>query len=654
MDDLLQSLVATGKGPHTLARPDPEASAEEGAAFGATFDALLIGGSARFPDLRNPANAPIVISSDETATEAATPDIAFPVVNAAEPIADGPLPRPEADGAPEVAPLLLVDPPRKHASGPQAVIAQASVPKGGTAAPPPDVAPSIMTRTTSDPLSPDWSRPAALAASPGASAPGTPPGQRGGREGRMPEWLPRHQPQGAETPRTPHMVRATVATGAGNAPGFFPKEQAEGAQPAAATARLSVPPSDGDQAPRPVFGAEARGAQPQPLAPTPATVPARALNENGPPVTPRAVSSRQQGRPGEAPSMPVPDTPRRPDVGPVSAAPPAPAPVQEIGATLPPRTRNLGKPSRPSPPLRPGPDTGVAPPATAFGGEAPRNAQVTSVPPPGRGRAPSSVELPAEASALAGAARRNPAAGSVASTSFTTVAPPSPPRVATATDAPPRDIPAPRVGGWTLPASPSASPYVLAPMLPAAASAPPPPTPLLNLAEIAADAVPDLDANLQTMLGAGTAVTLSAPGSVLAQASLATAQVVAQQLAAALSSGNIDTDSPLELALDPPELGRVRMMMSEVAGVLTLTIHAERPETADLMRRHLDLLAQEFAQAGLDAPSVHISQQGADTAQGDDRGSATPTASADDATALEEPHDQHADRAATGGLDLRL
>lgn len=190
-------------------------------------------------------------------------------------------------------------------------------------------------------------------------------------------------------------------------------------------------------------------------------------------------------------------------------------------------------------------------------------------------------------------------------------------------------------------------------MLPAAVSALPPP-PVLNLAEIAADAVPDLDANLQTMLGAGTAVTLSAPGSVLAQASLATAQVVAQQLVAALSSGNIDTDSPLELALDPPELGRVRMMMSEVAGVLTLTIHAERPETADLMRRHLDLLAQEFAQAGLDAPSVHISQQGADTAQGDNPGSATPTASADDATALEEPHGQQADRAATGGLDLRL
>ena len=44
--------------------------------------------------------------------------------------------------------------------------------------------------------------------------------------------------------------------------------------------------------------------------------------------------------------------------------------------------------------------------------------------------------------------------------------------------------------------------------------------------------------------------------------------------------------------------------------MFTLSITAERPETADLMRRHLSLLAEEFARQGLDAPSVDISGGG--------------------------------------------
>ncbi|QXT39873.1 flagellar hook-length control protein FliK [Gymnodinialimonas ceratoperidinii] len=245
----------------------------------------------------------------------------------------------------------------------------------------------------------------------------------------------------------------------------------------------------------------------------------------------------------------------------------------------------------------------------------------------------------------------------MASTGFTTVAaPPSRPQALTAIqdDAPPRDAPVTRVGGWTVPAATAPSPYAIAPMLPTPASVSAPPLALQNLTDVAGDALPDLDANLQTLLGTASSTALTAPGTVLAQASTATAQVVAQQLAAALSAGSIDADSPLELALDPPELGRVRMMMSEVAGVMTLTIHAERPETADLMRRHLDLLAQEFAEAGLDSPSVHISQDGADTPDGRDQDDPFAAPVTTEAAAADDARSHPRESTADGGLDLRL
>ena len=66
----------------------------------------------------------------------------------------------------------------------------------------------------------------------------------------------------------------------------------------------------------------------------------------------------------------------------------------------------------------------------------------------------------------------------------------------------------------------------------------------------------------------------------------------------------------LDLALDPPELGRLRLSFTEINGMLTLVIAAERPETADLMRRNFGLLIQEFARAGVDAPMVSISDGG--------------------------------------------
>jgi flagellar hook-length control protein FliK len=70
---------------------------------------------------------------------------------------------------------------------------------------------------------------------------------------------------------------------------------------------------------------------------------------------------------------------------------------------------------------------------------------------------------------------------------------------------------------------------------------------------------------------------------------------VVQQLAGA---GATLADGPVEIRLDPEELGQVRMTLSAGEGTLSLTLTVEREETAALIRRHLDQLAAEFRALG--------------------------------------------------------
>lgn len=70
---------------------------------------------------------------------------------------------------------------------------------------------------------------------------------------------------------------------------------------------------------------------------------------------------------------------------------------------------------------------------------------------------------------------------------------------------------------------------------------------------------------------------------------------VLRQIALALSALS---DGQTELRLSPEELGRVRLSLSTSDGMVTLSVQADRPETADLIRRNLDLLAQDFREMG--------------------------------------------------------
>lgn len=153
--------------------------------------------------------------------------------------------------------------------------------------------------------------------------------------------------------------------------------------------------------------------------------------------------------------------------------------------------------------------------------------------------------------------------------------------------------------------------------------------------------------------GTGMPVQLTPLGPSAPQA--ATAQSAAAQMAAAMHAqpGARMPDQPIEIALDPPELGRVRMVFSHVDGALVLAITADRPETLDLMRRHADLLAREFSDAGLGGTAFSFQgQQNGNSSKTEHK--PTRTAGFGEPSAATGPQPGPGPHAHDGALDLRL
>ena len=94
-----------------------------------------------------------------------------------------------------------------------------------------------------------------------------------------------------------------------------------------------------------------------------------------------------------------------------------------------------------------------------------------------------------------------------------------------------------------------------------------------------------------------------------APASPEVARHVANQLAVAISQG---ASRQTEIALNPEELGRVRMAISAAYNSVSLTLFADRPETVDLLRRHIDILAQEFRALGYADINFSFGDEGSD------------------------------------------
>lgn len=115
---------------------------------------------------------------------------------------------------------------------------------------------------------------------------------------------------------------------------------------------------------------------------------------------------------------------------------------------------------------------------------------------------------------------------------------------------------------------------------------------------------------------------------------------------------------PVEITLAPQELGRVRMSVHTDDGLVTVNIIAERADTLDLMRRHIDQLGQSFRAMGYESISFAFSH-GSDT--GDTSGNSDAksdalgnSALADTSTDQPDPTLIELDRVPNAGLDIRL
>ncbi|MEM8880874.1 MAG: flagellar hook-length control protein FliK [Pseudomonadota bacterium] len=161
----------------------------------------------------------------------------------------------------------------------------------------------------------------------------------------------------------------------------------------------------------------------------------------------------------------------------------------------------------------------------------------------------------------------------------------------------------------------------------------------------------EISQSLQQTSAPGMPAASTAPGSSPVQI----AQHAANQIVAALprDQGVIMTDAGAEISLDPPELGRVRMVVTEVAGGLALTVTAERQETLDLFRKHAQMLADEFAREGLADTNFDFQGEGHASAEDrDGRGTDPAQDYTTDASVTLMPIPPEAGR--TNGLDLRL
>jgi len=175
------------------------------------------------------------------------------------------------------------------------------------------------------------------------------------------------------------------------------------------------------------------------------------------------------------------------------------------------------------------------------------------------------------------------------------------------------------------------------------------------IAGLAADrTVPDMNADLGKLPSSPIHETTpgSAPASSATTARYETARLMAAQLADSFPN---QTGKQIEIALNPEELGRVRMILSTSETGVAVSITTERPETLDLMRRHADLLSAELRRMGYEGIGFEFNGNSAggfdhNNEDGSPGGFAEPSILESETTTPTKP----AQTAVSGGLDLRL
>lgn len=127
---------------------------------------------------------------------------------------------------------------------------------------------------------------------------------------------------------------------------------------------------------------------------------------------------------------------------------------------------------------------------------------------------------------------------------------------------------------------------------------------------------------------------------------------VSRQVAEALQNM---PSRPVEISLNPEELGRVRLGVSSSEAGIVVSVLAERPETIDLMRRHINNLEAAFQAIGYS--DISFSFAGGDAQNDGDTNQQTgTTAQLTDGLLADSTDSQtiHLQTQGSAGLDLRL
>ena len=126
-------------------------------------------------------------------------------------------------------------------------------------------------------------------------------------------------------------------------------------------------------------------------------------------------------------------------------------------------------------------------------------------------------------------------------------------------------------------------------------------------AGLGADAGPDLAALKQIASGAASQVSAVGTASQTAQSQTP----AASQIVAAVKAERVGNGNTIEIRLDPPEMGRVRIDLSlETADAVKAVLTVERSETLEHLRRNMNDLLDQLKQAGFATVDLEFSNRG--------------------------------------------
>ncbi|NIY98644.1 flagellar hook-length control protein FliK [Salipiger sp. HF18] len=136
-----------------------------------------------------------------------------------------------------------------------------------------------------------------------------------------------------------------------------------------------------------------------------------------------------------------------------------------------------------------------------------------------------------------------------------------------------------------------------------------------------------------------------------------TAASVLRQVIEGVTTAPGTGDDVIELQLRPEELGHLRFRMVQGEHGLLLSISADRPETLDLLRRHVDQLARSLSDLGYGDASFSFGEGGQSNGRGGEagRGMATDHAAPIDRYQdIETPKMTARGITPSDGLDIRI